>query len=410
MYLLRLGPRFLILFLACGCVSLVPIGCSQEEEKLTPDPGASPFYPGPAAQKAAPTGAGASASQAAASVEPDSSSAQTATVENDVVRELRLALRSGQKGDLATALKLMDHVLEVEPLNREALAGRTALAIDQARAQTSLADRAASIDKAGALMRTLFRVYERQTPGERQLFGQVLFNQVRTRAEQSRIDDAIAILKEANETGIDLYAPVEADKSLEAFRKTGQYRDAFKARNARILAAAHSRVDDVLSQHFAFPYSFTLSDIDGNQVSLADFKGKVVVVDYWGTWCGPCRETIPHLIDLYRTHREHGFEIIGLCYEQGIESEAEARAKLKPFVKENGITYPCLIGDEATIKQLPKFSGFPTTVVLDRTGKVRYFVTENQQNTIIVIKDIVEVLLAEPAAPAPAAADAKKPG
>ncbi len=155
------------------------------------------------------------------------------------------------------------------------------------------------------------------------------------------------------------------------------------------------------------PFEFTLPDLNGKKVSLRDFKGKVVLVDFWGTWCGPCREAIPFLTELYKQRHPRGLEIIGLSYERAAASESEAVELVKKFVESNGVPYPCLLGDEPTVKQVPGWRGFPTSLIVDRAGKVRLLVTENSAQTPELITDVVRVLLAEPV-PASAAA-AKKP-
>ena len=163
----RDGYRYLILFLVCVCASTVPMGCSREES-LIPDPGASPFYPGPGAQKGEPVGAetnvanqpaGGPSTAPTTDVEPGPTTPRTSFDENELERKLRIAIRAGQKGDQAAAGKLLDEVLAVELRNREALFARSAMALDEATQQKSIADRTATVE-ASTRTRTLLRVYE----------------------------------------------------------------------------------------------------------------------------------------------------------------------------------------------------------------------------------------------------------
>ncbi len=110
------------------------------------------------------------------------------------------------------------------------------------------------------------------------------------------------------------------------------------------------------------PVEFTLPDLDGRNVNLSDYRGKFVVVNYWATWCAPCRKEIPEFIEFQNAHED--VQILGIAYE-----DAEV-GKLKAFTDDFNINYPILTLD---VYDPPEFAkeggrGLPTTVVYDRQG------------------------------------------
>ena len=141
----------------------------------------------------------------------------------------------------------------------------------------------------------------------------------------------------------------------------------------------------------SFDFSFALPDLEGNTVSLANFKGKVVIVDVWGTWCPPCRMEIPHFVELQKKYRDAGLEIVGINYER-VPAD-QWRDTIKKFVEENGVTYTCVIGDAATQQSIPNFNAYPTTLFVDRAGKVRQTLVGAHE--LSVLEGIVGPLLAE---------------
>lgn len=107
----------------------------------------------------------------------------------------------------------------------------------------------------------------------------------------------------------------------------------------------------------------SLPDLEGKPVHLSQLKGKVVVVNFWATWCDPCREEIPDFVRLHKEHRGHGLEIIGVSLDKGKEE------RVKAFVKEFGIEYPIVVGDIQVARQW-LVRGIPRTFIVDREGKV----------------------------------------
>jgi thiol-disulfide isomerase/thioredoxin len=376
-------------------------GCGQEEE-LKLDPGVSPFYPGDSAK----SGATDKTDPAAGKLQPFGSPTplKEATVPSrpirpdEVEKQIRIALHSAQKGEAAKAGQILDQVLAVEPFNREALTGRGVLWLEQASSATSsAADRAAAASHAADLARTVRRVYESPKKREMELYARALSAEAKTRVQQGQNDRALATVKEAANAGLDPYSWVELDETMAPLRSSPSYQSTLKAFEDSRLALARGKIKDRLDKPLTFPFDFKLLNLEDKPASLADFRGKVVLLDFWGTWCGPCRESIPGLIELSRKFGRRGLAVVGLTYEQSDPADPATRENVKTFVKQSGIPYPVLMGDESTIKKVPNFKGFPTSMVVDRAGNVRMLITENDANTLEVIEDAVVVLLAEPA-------------
>src|SRR5690606_18233777 len=84
------------------------------------------------------------------------------------------------------------------------------------------------------------------------------------------------------------------------------------------------------------PLDFTLPSLDGQEVTLSDYAGHVILIDFWATWCAPCRDEIPGLVELYEKHKDAGFVVLGVAVDDTVDA-------LEPFVAELGMTYPVLV-------------------------------------------------------------------
>jgi thiol-disulfide isomerase/thioredoxin len=111
--------------------------------------------------------------------------------------------------------------------------------------------------------------------------------------------------------------------------------------------------------------ALTLRDINGRSFSLADYKGKVVLLNFWATWCTPCRTEIPDLIKLQRQYRNQGLRIIGITYPP------EKLSEVRRFTRALKVNYPVAIGTKATKALFTASETLPSTVVIDRDGVVR---------------------------------------
>ena len=129
-------------------------------------------------------------------------------------------------------------------------------------------------------------------------------------------------------------------------------------------------IAQLFDENEPFDFDFDLQDVEGNRLAKADFAGKVLIVDIWGTWCGPCTMEIPHFVKLKREYADRGLAIVGLNDEQ-IGNKAKAAEKVREFCRTEGVNYPCGLITERIKRQVPDFTGYPTTLFFDRQGRVR---------------------------------------
>ncbi len=110
---------------------------------------------------------------------------------------------------------------------------------------------------------------------------------------------------------------------------------------------------------------FTLRAIGGPNLRLAEQRGRVVMVNFWATWCGPCRQEMPQLDRLYRKYKSSGFVLLGVNVDDDASKAADVAAKL-------GVTFPVLLDTDKAVSKRYDLATMPSTVLVDRDGTVRY--------------------------------------
>ena len=109
---------------------------------------------------------------------------------------------------------------------------------------------------------------------------------------------------------------------------------------------------------------FALKDADGKTVHLEDYKGKVVLLDFFATWCGPCKIEIPWFMEMERKNKDRGFSVLGVSMDD------EGWEVVKPFLADLGVNYRVVIGNDATAQVYGGVDALPTTFLIDRNGKI----------------------------------------
>ncbi len=127
--------------------------------------------------------------------------------------------------------------------------------------------------------------------------------------------------------------------------------------------AASEKADRAAKDAHAAP-DFALKDADGKTVQLSDYRGKVVLLNFWATWCGPCKYEIPWFIEFERTYKQDGLAIIGVSMDD------DGWSVVKPFSQHAGINYRVVLGNDTVAQDFGGVDSLPTTFIIDRDGRI----------------------------------------
>lgn len=161
----------------------------------------------------------------------------------------------------------------------------------------------------------------------------------------------------------------------------------FTALSVAVAAEARPRAELRAAKHPIPASDFYLRDLDGKLVRLSDYQGKVVLLNFWATWCESCLKEMPSMQRLYETYRDKGLEIVA------VSVDTTSPANVRTFVEKLSLTYPILHDRDSLISRLYSNPGVPSSYLIDPQGNVAYRVLGEYDWMSEKAKDTVEGLL-----------------
>ncbi len=160
---------------------------------------------------------------------------------------------------------------------------------------------------------------------------------------------------------------------------------------SRATASPGAAGDSGPRQGFLAP-AFALNTLDGQKMSLSDYRGKVVLINFWATWCPPCKAEMPFLQAAYKTYHDQGLEVLAIDSTSDL-SEADAA---RQFANANGLAFPVLADVRAKASQLYQVQALPTSFFVDRQGKIAWVVVGGPMADALIRSHVETLLRAAP--------------
>ena len=279
----------------------------------------------------------------------------------------RILLRTRKLGP---AIVMLDDAHQQGLANDKALILLAQATLAAAQLEESPAKTLELLDKSATVLMQLEQDGALETYGKAgaQLLLASLTDRAKLAASLGRTDEAIETMQQLHRRGFSQLSALLAQSDFDIIRDRPAFVEQMRAFRSEIYRRMRPQIQRLIEATPSFDFDFSLNDIEGHRISLSDYRGKLVIVDFWGTWCGPCRMTVPHLARLSREYQDQ-LEVIGIAYEKTLPGRE--KAKVREFVRQNAVPYTCAIGDDATKRKVPDFNSFPTLLFLDADGQVK---------------------------------------
>jgi thiol-disulfide isomerase/thioredoxin len=223
--------------------------------------------------------------------------------------------------------------------------------------------------EAGEVVRELSKQFDKLPEDAGELLAVSFYNEACAHAVDGNSERALKSLKEAFEAGFDDFAAAEGDKDFAEIGESVEFKTLLEEQRKLAAVRLHERTQKEINNFESFDFDFDVVDVQGKAVKKSDFEGKLLIVDFWGTWCPPCRAEIPSFIKLKKEYADK-LDVVGFAFER-TDDEEEAAEIVSEFMSDNEMSYSSVIGNDEIADQVPDLRAFPTTLFVDGSGKVR---------------------------------------
>ncbi len=323
----------------------------------------------------------------------DSKQQESAEQEETNKDKIQRAVQLASNDEFVKAIEIVEEVLkqDVENLRYQGLLLQLLSAQIDALIDEDRQSASPYMIRAAELVRDVAKSRENDTRLKSRL-SSFIYQEASCYAIDGQREEAMATLAEAFEWGFDDLEQLTGDEDFDALKDSAEFKKFVDDQIVRIRRRLAEEAAEQFASFESYDFDIELADFDGETVKLEDYEGKVLIVDFWGTWCAPCIAEIPSFIKLKNEFGAERLDILGLTYES-VGDETEQIERVKKLMEEKQVNYKCVFGDEDTMSQIPSFQGFPTTLFIDQTGKVRLQLVG--QHSYYELEALVKELLKE---------------
>jgi thiol-disulfide isomerase/thioredoxin len=222
------------------------------------------------------------------------------------------------------------------------------------------------------------------------MLAEVFFHSAQAHALREKSDAMYSALDQAFDLGFERLDAIQTSPQFSTLKDDPKFVKYLENQKLQAGERLRKKLENEISQFESFEFDFDLTTVDGRTIKKSDFKGQVLVVDFWGTWCPPCREGLPHYVAMQEKYGKLGLQVIGLNSENDETKEAQT-ARVQKAIEEFKINYPCALIEDQMLELVPEFEGFPTTLLIDRAGNVRLKMVGAQ--SVTRLETAIEIML-----------------